>query len=103
MGDLEVMSASMESDTDIAPVREDLVILKRDVGSLIDHIKGGGTNKVQNATNQVERHVRSLRQEAGAQGERSARAVRVFTEQQPLVALIIAAGFGYVGARVLRR
>jgi hypothetical protein len=38
MGDLEVMSASMESDTDIAPVREDLVILKRDVGSLIDHI-----------------------------------------------------------------
>jgi hypothetical protein len=44
MGDLEVMSASMESDTDIALVREDLVILKRDVASLIDHIKGGGMN-----------------------------------------------------------
>jgi len=72
MGDLQVMSASMDSDPDIALFREDLVILKRDVGSLIDHIKGGGTNKVQNATNQVERHVRSLRQEAGARGERSA-------------------------------
>ena len=66
----------MESDTDIAPVREDLVILKRDVASLIEHIKGGATNNVQNATNQVEPHVRSLRQEAGAQGERSAQVVR---------------------------
>jgi hypothetical protein len=47
--------------------------------------------------------VRSLRQEAGAQGERSAQAIRVFTEKQPLVALIIAVGIGYVGARVLRR
>jgi len=103
MGDLQVMSASMDSDPDIALVREDLVILKRDVASLIEHIKGGATNKAQDATNQVERHVRSLRQEAGAQGERSAQAVRVFTEQQPLVALIIAAGIGYVGARVLGR
>jgi hypothetical protein len=101
MGDLRVMSASMDSDPDIALFREDLVI--RDVASLIEHIKGGATNNVQNATNQIERHVRSLCQEAGAQGERSAQAVRVFTEQQPLVALIIAAGIGYVGARVLRR
>jgi hypothetical protein len=103
MGDLQVMSASMDSDPDIALSREDLVILKRDVASLIELIKGRATNKVQNATNQVERDVRSLRQEAGAQGERSAQSVRVFTEKQPLVALIIAVGIGYVGARVLRR
>jgi ABC-type bacteriocin/lantibiotic exporter with double-glycine peptidase domain len=103
MGDLEVMSASIDSDPDIALVREDLVILKRDVASLIEHIKGGATNKAQNATNQVERHVRSLRQQAVAQGERSAQAVSVFTEKQSLVALVIAVGIGYVGARVLRR
>jgi hypothetical protein len=34
MGDLQVMSASMDSDPDIALFREDLVILKRDVASL---------------------------------------------------------------------
>jgi hypothetical protein len=96
MGDLQVMSASTDSDPDIALFRKDLVILKRDVASLI----GGATNKVQNATNQVERHVRSLRQ---AQGERSAQAVGVFTEKQPLVALIIAVGIGHMGARVLRQ
>jgi hypothetical protein len=103
MGDFQVMSASMDSDPDVALFREDLVILKRDVASLIEHIKGRATIKVQNATNQVERHVRSLRQEAGAQGERSSEAIRVFAEKQPLVALIIAVGIGYVGARVLRR
>ena len=69
----------------------------------MEHIKGGATYNVQIATNQIERHVRSLRQEAGAQGDRSAQAVRLFTEKQPLVALIIAVGIGYVGARVLRR
>jgi hypothetical protein len=100
MGDLQIMSASMDSDPDIALFREDLVLLKRDVSSLIEHIKGGATNNVQNATN---RHVRSLHQEAGAQGERSAQVVSVFTEKQPLVALIIAVGIGYLGARVLRR
>jgi hypothetical protein len=42
MGDLQVMSASMDSDPDIALVREDLVVLKRDVASLLEHIKGGG-------------------------------------------------------------
>src|SRR5580704_4713745 len=55
MGDLQLMSASMDSDPDIALFREDLVILKRDVASLIEHIKGGATNNVQNATNQIER------------------------------------------------
>jgi hypothetical protein len=86
MGDFQVMSASMDSDPDVALFREDLVILKRVVASLIERIKGGATNKVQNATNQVERHVRSLRQEAGAQDERSAQAVSVFIKKRPFVA-----------------
>jgi hypothetical protein len=60
------MSASMDSDPGGALFREDLVILRRDVASLIERIKGGATNNVQNATNQVERHLRSLHQEAGA-------------------------------------
>jgi hypothetical protein len=65
MGDFQVMSASMDSDPDVALFREDLVILKRDVASLIEHIKGRATNKVQNATNQVERHVRASDKKRG--------------------------------------
>ena len=71
------MSASMDSDPDIAPFREDLVILKRDVASLIEHIAGGATNKAQNATNQVERLVRSLRQQAAARKRRWSYPLRI--------------------------
>jgi hypothetical protein len=105
MGDLQVMSASMDSDPDIALFREDLVILKRDVASLIEHIKGGATNNVQNATNQIERHVRSLRQEAGAQGERSAQAVRALaclggeSTQRPTVKIVLVSPAPRVASR----
>jgi ElaB/YqjD/DUF883 family membrane-anchored ribosome-binding protein len=97
------MSASMNADPDLAALREDLVALKRDVASLIEHIKGGATNTVQNAADQIDRGVRSLRQQAGEEGERSAKAISAFVEKQPFVALMIAVGIGYVGARVLRR
>jgi ElaB/YqjD/DUF883 family membrane-anchored ribosome-binding protein len=97
------MSASMNADPDLAVLREDLVALKRDVASLIEHIKGRATNSVQNAADQIDRGVRNLRQQAGAEGERSATAISVFVEKQPFVALMIAVGIGYIGARLLRR
>ena len=78
------MSASMNADPDLAVFREDLVALKRDVASLIEHMKGGATNTVQNAADQIERGVRSLRQEAGAEGERSAKAVSALRREAAL-------------------
>jgi hypothetical protein len=92
------MSASMSADLDLAV----LVALKRDVTSLIEHIKDGATNPVQNAADQIDRGLRSLRQQGGAEGARSAKAIS-FVEKQPFVALMIAIGIGYIGARVLRR
>ena len=61
------------------------------------------TNTFQNAAGHIERRVRSFRQEAGAEGERSTEAFSLFIETPPLVALSIAVAFGYIGARVLRR
>ena len=103
MGEIGAMNASMKVEPDLAMFREDLDALKRDVGSLIDHMKGGATNTVQDAAGEVKRRVRSLREEAGAQGDRSARAVNLFVENQPVAALSIAVALGYIGARVLRR
>ncbi len=97
------MSASTYADPDLAVLREDLVALKRDVASLIEHIKGGAANKVQSAAGQIDRGARSIRQAAAAQRERSAQTVGFFIEEQPFVALIIAVGIGYLGARVLRQ
>ena len=79
MGD-NAMSASMTTDSDIELFREDLVALKRDVASLIEHVKGGATDTVQDAAGQIKRRVRSLREEAGAQRDRSAKAVNLFLQ-----------------------
>jgi hypothetical protein len=40
---------------------------------------------------------------ARAEGDRSAKALQFFVQNQPFVALTIAVGIGYFGARVLRR
>ena len=97
------MSASMNADSDIALFRQDLVALKRDVASLTEHMKGGETSTVQNAAGEIERSVRSLRQQAGAEGGRSNKAVSLFIEKQAFVVLSLAVAFGYIGARVFRR
>jgi len=102
-GELAVMSASMNVDSDLELFRKDLGNLKRDVANLIEHVKGGAMNTVQNAADEVEQSVKGLRQRAGAEGDRSAKALNLFVQNQPLVALTIAVGIGYVGARVLRR
>ena len=97
------MNASMKVEPDLALFREDLDALKRDVATLIDHMKAEATNTVQNAAGQIERRVTSLRQQAGAEGDRSAKALQSLRSEPALVALTIAVGIGYVGARVLRR
>ncbi len=66
-------------------------------------MKAEATNTVQNVAGEVERRVTSLSQRVGAEGDRSANAINLFVQNQPLVALAMAVGIGYVGARVLRR
>ena len=53
MGDVGAMNASMKVEPDLAMFREDLDALKRDVASLIDHMRDGATNTVQNAAGEV--------------------------------------------------
>ena len=103
MGDVGAMNASMKVEPDLAMFREDLDALKRDVATLIDHMKAEATNTVQNAAGEVERRVTSFSQRVGAEGDRSANAINLFVQNQPLVAVAMAVGIGYVGARVLRR
>ena len=93
----------MNADSDIELFREDLLALKRDVAALIEHMKGAATNTVQDAAGQIKQRGCSLRREAEAQGDRSAKAINLFIENQPVAALSIAVAVGYVGARVLRR
>jgi hypothetical protein len=97
------MADSPNAEMDLASFRDDLAALKRDVASLIEHVKGGATDKVHEAAEQIDRGARGLCHEAEAEGERSAKAIGAWVEKQPVLALLIALGVGYVGARVLLR
>ena len=69
------MNASMKVEPDLAMFREDLDALRHDVASLIEHMKDGATNTVQNAAGEVERRVRSFGQLAGSERDRSTKAL----------------------------
>ena len=97
------MADSPNAEMDLASFRDDLAALKRDVASLIEHLKGGATDKVQNAAAEIDRGARGFCHEAGAEGERSAKAIGAWVEKQPVLALLIALGVGYVGARAFLR
>ena len=97
------MTESKSAEMDLAAFRDDLAALRADVSSLIEHVKGGAADTVQNAAEQIDRGARGFCHEAGAEGERSAKAIGAWVEKQPVLALLIALGVGYVGARAFLR
>ncbi len=88
---------------DLAALRDDLAALKRDVAGLVEHLKGGAADKMRNAAEQIDREAGGFCREVGLEGERSVKAVGAWVEKQPVLALLIALGVGYVGARALLR
>jgi hypothetical protein len=97
------MSAITDTDADLAAIRSDLFNLKGDVASLIEHFKGGAKIGVQDVANQISDGVRCASESAAANGERTAKAIGLWMERQPLLAHGIALGVGYLGARAFSR
>ena len=97
------MSASNNSENDVAALRDDLAALKRDVAALIEHLKGSATNSVQGAAAQLDAGARGICRNVADGGQRSANALSQQIAEQPLVALMLAFSVGYIGARVLSR
>ena len=97
------MSAITDTDSDLAAIRSDLSNLKGDVASLIEHFRGGAKNGIQDVTDQISEGVRCASESAAANGERTAKAIGLWIDRQPLLALGIALGVGYVGARAFSR
>jgi hypothetical protein len=49
MGGLAIVTALMNADSDLVLFREDLDAVKRDIASLIEHMKGVATSTAQSA------------------------------------------------------
>lgn len=97
------MSLSGKTDADLAALHDDVIALKRDVTSLLEHLKLGATNGAQTAAERIDDGAKKIYRNVAAEGDRAAKAIGRQVEEQPLVALLIALGIGYVGGRLLSR
>ena len=97
------MTGSTTSDPDVAVLRDDLAALQRDVANLIEHLKTGAANTAQGAAAQLDDGAQRLYRTVAAEGGRSVKAMSRQVEEQPLTAVLIALGVGYVAGRVLMR
>jgi ElaB/YqjD/DUF883 family membrane-anchored ribosome-binding protein len=97
------MNASTKSEPDLAVLQDDMAALKRDVASLIEHLRAGATSGAHNAADYLDDGARRLYRTMAAESQRSAKALGEQVEEHPLAALLIALGVGYVSGRFLSR
>ena len=97
------MSASTTLDADIAAIRGEFATLQQNMSNLVDEIKRGAVHRAQGAADQINGAAHGLFDDASDQGERTAKALGQWVKDQPVAAVLIALGVGYVGARVFLR
>ena len=98
---------SAKNQSDLSTIGDDVVLLKRDLSRLMDHLKNGTFDVAKESTQEVverlsdeaDRLYRSLTK----QSERSVKAIGRQVEEQPLASLLVAFGIGLISGRLLSR
>jgi ElaB/YqjD/DUF883 family membrane-anchored ribosome-binding protein len=98
---------SAKNQSDLSAVGDDVVLLKRDITRLMDHLKNGTFNVAKESTqeaverlsDEADRLYRSLTK----QSDRSVKAISRQVEEQPLASLLVAFGIGLISGRLLSR
>ncbi|HMA49115.1 MAG TPA: hypothetical protein VKP60_05125 [Magnetospirillaceae bacterium] len=88
---------------DLASLQADVTALKKDVASLLDHLQKETVNGARGAVDRLEKQAEQLYRTVYAKGEQQAEVLSHKIEDQPLTAVLIAAGIGYLGGRLLAR
>ena len=98
---------SAKNQSDLSTIGDDVVLLKRDLSRLMDHLKNGTFDVAKESTQEVveqlsdetDRLYRSLTKQSG----RSVKAISRQVEEQPLASLVVAFGIGLISGRLLSR
>jgi ElaB/YqjD/DUF883 family membrane-anchored ribosome-binding protein len=97
------MATTTVEEPTLATLQADMAALRQDLANLVAHLQAGASSGVQGAASRVDAEARRIFRGVAAEGERSADAISRQVEEQPLVALLIALGVGYIGGRLLSR
>jgi len=90
-------------DPALNALQDDLAALKRDLNTLVTHVRSGAADGVQVARGQIDAKARRLYRDAAQEGAAGARMVGDRVARQPLIALLLAGGLGFLSARLLSR
>lgn len=90
-------------EANLATLQADLAALRRDMASLIDNLGTQASNGAQAAAASVDDGARRIYRTVAAEGGKSVDALSRQVEEQPLVALLLAVGIGWIGGRLLSR
>ena len=88
---------------DLAALQADVTALKKDVASLVDNLQKQTVNGAIGAVDRLEKQAEQLYRSVYAKGEHQAEVLSHKIEDQPIAAVLIAAGIGYLGGRLLAR
>lgn len=96
-----------EMPPDIEAIVDDLAALKRDLATLMSHLKtdalNGAGEAAQGAIGRISDQAESIYESLAAQGKRSGKAIGRQVEEQPVVSLLIAFAVGFCASRLLSR
>jgi ElaB/YqjD/DUF883 family membrane-anchored ribosome-binding protein len=92
---------------DIEAIVDDLAALKRDLATLMGHLKtdalNGASEAAQSAVGRIGEQAESIYESLAAQGKRSGKAIGRQVEEQPVVSLLLAFAVGFCASRLLSR
>ncbi len=95
------------SPPDLETIVSDLASLRRDLATLMEHVKagtiGGANGLARDAADRLSNEGRRLYDNLSAQGERSVKAIGRQVEEQPVMSLLLAFALGFIGSRWLSR
>ena len=97
------MSVATETNPNFTALRDDLNALKQDVASLVTHVRLEASNGADHAVSRLDENVHRLVRNLAAEGEVASNAIGRQVIEQPIMALLVALGVGYVGGRLLPR
>ncbi len=97
------MTEAKNADAALVSLQDDIAALKRDVTSLMTHLRRDATEGVQTAAAQLDDSMHRAYTTLSQTGEQSVKKVGRQIEAHPLIAVLLALGLGHLSGRLLSR
>lgn len=97
------MAEATTTENTLVTLKDDINALKRDVTSLLEHLQRDASTTARSAAAQLDDSAHQAYRSLADSGTRSIEKVCKQVEAQPVAALLLALGIGYLGGRLLSR